>query len=280
MVKHGVLADAHVHPSPAATAVPAAEQDTDVALETKRGATQMVFGSTWTSRISRNRFDLGVQRSSLALAPVPALVRAAEQAGAADGKDRPGRPTRRRAPPCNPRCSSFTYWPCSLFASAHAVSLRITPPTSMAIELHRGCGIDGQLRHAGRLAPGATVTSGAKRHREAGCQCSPRRHCGNLAVLVDRVQQLCRRCGSNARDHTGERVWNVDLFQCSPFPCFGKTCLALPTYTVSACSDPWRCPDARLGQATISSSHDRRPRPCDKAGIDWTAGAVSPARPT
>src|SRR6266436_2866751 len=89
----GLWLDAHVHPSPAQAAVLAAEQNADVALEIR------TCGHPDGLRITRGLADiaavglsLGIQRLEPGAGPVLSPVRAAEEAGAADGKDHPRTP--------------------------------------------------------------------------------------------------------------------------------------------------------------------------------------------
>src|SRR6266851_6812972 len=89
----GLWLDAHVHPSPAHATVLAAEQDADVALEIR------TCGHPDGLRITRDLADiaavglsLGIQRLEPGAGPVLSPVRAAEQPGAADGKDHPRTP--------------------------------------------------------------------------------------------------------------------------------------------------------------------------------------------
>src|SRR5438132_5261658 len=84
---------AHIHPSPARAAVSAAEQDADVALETSPGCHPDGLRIAWhLANITAVGLPLGIQRLEPGAGPVRALVRAAEQAGAADGKNRPRTP--------------------------------------------------------------------------------------------------------------------------------------------------------------------------------------------
>src|SRR5918996_3037123 len=85
--------DAHVHPRPARAAVPAAEQHADVALEIRPRGHPDGLRITWDfADIAAIGLSLGVQRFEPGAGPVPALVRAAEQASPADGQDRPRSP--------------------------------------------------------------------------------------------------------------------------------------------------------------------------------------------
>src|SRR2546421_6276065 len=92
--EHGGLGlDAHVHPSPARAAVLAAEQDADVALKTRPRGHPDRFRITWDlADVTAIGLALVIQRLEACPGPVPALIRAGEEAGAADGHDPPRTP--------------------------------------------------------------------------------------------------------------------------------------------------------------------------------------------
>src|SRR5262245_12744002 len=89
----GLRLNAHVRPRPARAAVGGAEQGAAIALEVRAG------GHPDRPRIARDLADvaavcltLGIQRLEAGTGPVLALVRAAEETGAADRQNRPGTP--------------------------------------------------------------------------------------------------------------------------------------------------------------------------------------------
>src|SRR5215470_5606057 len=80
--------DAHVHPSPVQAAVGAAEQDTDVAFEARAGGDPDGLRISWNlADVATVGLSPGIQGLESGAGPVLALVRAAEQPSAADGKD-------------------------------------------------------------------------------------------------------------------------------------------------------------------------------------------------
>src|SRR5713101_5072654 len=89
----GLWLDAHVHPRLAHATVLAAEQDADVALEIRTcGHADGLRITGDLADITAVGLSLGIQRFEPGAGPVLAPVRAAEEAGAADGKDHPRTP--------------------------------------------------------------------------------------------------------------------------------------------------------------------------------------------
>src|SRR5205823_3431645 len=87
--------DAHVHSSPARAAVLAAEEHADLALEIPTRGHPDGLRIPWDfADITAVGLSLGIQRLEPGAGPVVALVRATEQAGAADGEDRSRTPAR------------------------------------------------------------------------------------------------------------------------------------------------------------------------------------------
>src|SRR5437899_4348005 len=190
----GLWLDAHVYPSPAQAAVLAAEQDADVALEIR------TCGHPDGLRIPRDLADitavglsLGIQRLEPRAGPVLALVRAAEQAGAADGKDHP------RTPAPDQHAVHIHGVIVQVLPMAHVLpvlaAVQATNDTSNfdgAINLTGIGGIGGQLQDSlGRVGPGGHGYLGeADGHREPlpalAAVFTPK----DLTVLVTRVQHL------------------------------------------------------------------------------------------
>src|SRR5712691_2789431 len=190
----GLWLDAHVHPSPAQAAVLAAEQNADVALEIRTG------GDPDGLRITRDLADItavglsfGIQRLEPGAGPVLSPVRAAEQAGAADGKDHP------RTPAPDQHAVHVHGVIVQVLPMAHVLpvlaAVQATNDASNfdgAINLTGIGGIGGQLQDSlGRVGPGGHGYLGeADGHRELlpalAAVFTPK----DLTVLVTRVQHL------------------------------------------------------------------------------------------